>query len=463
MTQDGFSWWKQRFSQMSEYFDAFRIDHILGFFRIWSIPIESVEGIMGHFVPALPVDPMEFAERRIPADPERYLEPYITEDVLEKVFGRDLLPYARQFINPAQQEETPQSPGSPASPSPTPVEPGGVGWAPLTARAPLSVPPRRFNLRPEFRTQRQIENWFSRNAGLKRSLAEKIDGPLVDARPPACEESAHSLPEDPVARERLKEGLFDLASNVILFEVPPSPCHPNLPSTFHFRLGMENTLSFQALDPVVLGELRELYIDYFFRRQDEFWRREALTKLPALKRVSNMLICGEDLGMVPATVPEVMRQLGLLSLEVQRMPKQLHRLFSHPPQAPYLSVVTPSTHDMSTIRGWWEEDHALIQKFWTEELSQAGHAPATCTAHANRLVVEQHLRSPAMWAVFQLQDLLGMDAELRRPDPHEERINVPAVSCHYWQYRMHLDLETLLVADGFNQDLAELLRATGRA
>ena len=463
MTQDGFSWWKQRFSQMSDYFDAFRIDHILGFFRIWSIPMESVEGIMGHFVPALPVDPMEFAERRIPADPERYLEPYITDDVLEKVFGPDLVPYARQFLNPAHEEETAMPAESLAPTSSVTGEPGGVGSASLAVRAGLSREPFRFALRPEFRTQRQIEDWFSRNAGLNLSLAEEAGGPLVDTRQSGGQNPTPSLPEDPVACGRLKEGLFDLASNVILLEIPPALCHPNLPSSFHFRLGMQDTLSFQALDPAVQNQLRELYIDYFFRRQDEFWRREALTKLPALKRVTNMLICGEDLGMVPATVPEVMHQLGLLSLEVQRMPKQLHRLFSHPPQAPYLSVVTPSTHDMSTIRGWWEEDGALIQRFWNEELGQPGQAPSTCTGHANRLVVRQHLRSPAMWAVFQLQDLLGIDEVLRRPEAHEERINVPAMSSHYWQYRMHLDLETLLAADGFNQDLEDLLRANGRA
>jgi 4-alpha-glucanotransferase len=226
---------------------------------------------------------------------------------------------------------------------------------------------------------------------------------------------------------------------------------------------MESTPSFQALDPAVQNQLRDLYIDYFFRRQDQFWRREALTKLPALKRVTNMLVCGEDLGMVPATVPEVMRQLGLLSLEVQRMPKQSHFVFSRPHDAPYLSVVTPSTHDMSTIRGWWEEDRLLIQRFWNEELHQSGEAPPTCTGKANRLVVEQHLASPAMWSIFQLQDLLGIDEALRRTDPREERINVPAISAYFWCYRMHLDLETLLEAEKFNENLVGLLRANGRA
>jgi 4-alpha-glucanotransferase len=56
---------------------------------------------------------------------------------------------------------------------------------------------------------------------------------------------------------------------------------------------------------------------------------EAMHKLPYLKRATNMLICGEDLGMVPHCVPDVMEQLGILSLEIQRMPKKSGiRIFS---------------------------------------------------------------------------------------------------------------------------------------
>lgn len=55
MQRDDFAWWRRRFEQMSHYFDAFRIDHILGFFRIWSIPLHAVQGIMGRFDPCLPV------------------------------------------------------------------------------------------------------------------------------------------------------------------------------------------------------------------------------------------------------------------------------------------------------------------------------------------------------------------------------------------------------------------------
>jgi 4-alpha-glucanotransferase len=188
---------------------------------------------------------------------------------------------------------------------------------------------------------------------------------------------------------------------------------------------------------------------------------EGVAKLPGLKRATNMLICGEDLGMVPACVPEALRRLGLLSLEVQRMPKTLNARFSQPAHAPYLSVVTPSTHDMSTVRGWWTEDRESTQAFFHGELGLPGTTPETCETWVNRLIIKQHLASPAMWSIFQLQDLLG-SSELRWPAADDERINVPANPKHYWRYRMHLRLEELLEAESFNRELREMISSAGR-
>jgi 4-alpha-glucanotransferase len=388
MRQDGFAWWKQRFGQMSCYFDAFRIDHILGFFRIWSIPGHAVEGIMGWFVRALPVYAGEFASRGIWFDRTRFTQPFITEQVLQDIFGAEREMVGRQFLQADRS--------------------GG------------------HSLKPEFATQRQVESHF---AGLK----------------------------DTERNQRLKQGLFDLISNVLLFEVEGSEGQQ-----FHFRFGIEDTSSFTNLDPHTQARLRELYVDYFYRRQDGFWMKEGLSRLPALKRATNMLVCGEDLGMVPACVPVAMKRLGLLSLEVQRMPKEAGREFSRPQDAPYLSVVTPSTHDMSTIRGWWEEDRQITQKFYNRELGLPGDAPRHCEGRINRAIVLQHLASPAMWSIFQLQDLLGMDEDLRRENPGEERINVPSSSKHHWRFRMHLSLEALIGAQAFNDQLMALILQNGR-
>ena len=384
MAADGFVWWKRRFAQMSCYFDAFRIDHILGFFRIWSSPAHAVEGILGYFVPALALEPAEFAALGIFFDRERLTRPFITDAVLREIFGDESENVRREFL--------------------------------------LADAGDRYTLKPEFATQRQVENYF--------------------AAAPASER-----------REKLKLGLFDLISNVILFEVAGG---------FHFRFAMEQTSSFRYLPADTQAGLRGLYVDYFFRRQDDFWLREAMKKLPALKRVTNMLICGEDLGLVPACVPDLMKDLGFLSLEIQRMPKTPGRDFSRPAEAPYLSVVTPATHDMSTIRGWWEEDRTLTEKFYRVELGRTGEAPRVATPEIVEAVLQQHLTSPAMWSIFQLQDLLGIDGHLRRADVAAERINVPAIPSFYWRYRLHLTLEKLRQAKDFNARLRQLLLAAGR-
>ncbi|HAD14702.1 MAG TPA: 4-alpha-glucanotransferase [Saprospirales bacterium] len=385
MKADGFAWWKQRFEQMSLYFDAFRIDHILGFFRIWSIPMDAVEGILGQFVPAIPVTEAELRQAGAGFDYDRYCKPYITEEVLHQMFGGNAAQVATQFLQPGQHG--------------------------------------RYDFKPEFDTQRKVEAWIS---------AQK--------------------PSDFLAQVR--EGIYELHSNVILLPAPEG---------YAFRFGIEKISSFQHLPEGVKAALKNLYVNYFYRRQDDFWQREAMEKLPALKAATQMLICGEDLGMVPGCVPDVMEELGILSLEIQRMPKATGITFFHPKDAPYLSVVTPSTHDMSTIRGWWEEDRALTQRFYNEILQRHGDAPYFCEAWVNKIMLEQHFHSPAMWAIFQLQDLLGMDAALRRENPADERINIPANPKHYWRYRAHIALEDLLKAGGFNAGVRRLVEDSGRA
>ncbi len=388
MEADHFEWWRQRFHQMSNYFDAFRIDHILGFFRIWSIPVDSVEGIVGRFIPALPVTVHEFGERGIWFDYDRLCKPYITDQIIDQLFGADGDRVKETFLVDNNR--------------------GG------------------YDLREEFNTQKKVDEYFSnQNEGENGAL--------------------------------LKQGLFDLITNVILFERPDSDRQQ-----FDFRISIENISSYQQLDDNTKGKLYELYINYFFRRQDDFWEKEAMKKLPALKEATNMLVCGEDLGMVPHSVPKVMKSLGILSLEIQRMPKDINLQFFHPKDAPYLSVVTPSTHDMSTVRGWWEEDRERTQQFFTAMLGEQSAAPYFCEPWVNRAIVLQHLYSPAMWSIFQLQDLLGMSDSLRRENPAEERINDPANPNHYWNYRMHIPLEQLIKEKEFNSELKDYVKNSGR-
>jgi 4-alpha-glucanotransferase len=386
MQLDDYSWWRRRFTQMSNYFDSFRIDHILGFFRIWSIPVSAVEGILGRFVPAIPVHISEFHKSHTWFDYTRYCKPYITDEILANLFGENAAEIKKEFLE-------------------------------ITADG-------RYQLKEEFNTQQKIENYFEE---------------VKDAK-------------------AVRQGLYDLASNIILIE-EPSTGHPE---KFHFRISMDETSSFHQLDHDTRQKLSGLYVNYFYNRQDDLWEKEAMQKLPALKRSTNMLICGEDLGMVPHCVPEVMKQTGILSLEIQRMPKDPTVEFFHPRTAPYLSVVTPSTHDMSTIREWWEEDEKRTQHFYNFIMGHYGKAPESCSPAISKDIILQHIYSPAMWSIFQVQDLLGMSEKLRRKDFLEERINQPSDPEHYWKYRMHIPLEDLVKQKEFNKELRTLMVESGR-
>ena len=392
MRADGYAWWRARFAQLSHHFDAYRIDHILGFFRIWQIPREQVEGIMGWFEPALPVHLDEILERGIPFEHGRYCQPYIREPFLWERFG-DTAREAKDGY----------------------LDDGGDG---------------SYQLRAHVATQRRIVDWFA---------TLRTDDPVAQGR-----------------LERLRDGLLDCASDVLFFEVPCSNG-----TLFHPRCSLQLTRSFQELESDAKWRVDELYYDYFYRRQDGLWQARGYEKLPVMRRASPMLLCGEDLGMVPACVPQVLQELGILSLEIQRMPKRSDLGFSDPAHAPYLSVVSTSTHDMSTLRGWWREDSRITANFAWQMLGEAFPGIELSGELAAR-IIQQHLQSPAMWAIFPLQDLLAIDEDLRHPDPAAERINVPAIQHHKWCYRMHLGLAELAAADGFNGKLGCLLQAAGR-
>ena len=313
MAEDGYAWWKSRLAKMSEYFDAFRIDHILGFFRIWEIPLWTKSGLDGYFNPALPY--------------------------------------------PANELES--------------------------------------------------QGFDVRNTDLF----------IEDPRKVGC---------------------------------------------YHPKIGAKSTQGYMWLDAYRRSAFDRLYDDFFYRRNNEFWKEKAMQKLPALLDSTGMLACGEDLGMIPATVPQVMADLRILSLEIQRMPKSVEETFAHPSNYPYLSVCTTSTHDMNPIRAWWEEDRQVTEDFWHMILGNHGDAPYFCEPWICRQILDQHLWSPAMLTVLPLQDWLSMDGALRRLNPNDERINVPANSRHYWRYRMHLTVEQLADAKEFNATLTDMIAASGR-
>ena len=312
MLSDGCQWWVRRFRKMAEYFDAYRIDHVLGFFRIWEIPVPEKSGLMGQFSPALGMS----------------------------------------------QEE---------------IEGYGV----------------KFNERLFLVDHKRSDRW-----------------------------------------------------------------HP--------RIAVQYQEAYEQLSDEQKFCFNRLYNDYFYRRNNQFWYQEAMKKLPRLTQATRMLVCAEDLGMVPDCVPWVMNELRILSLEIQSMPKDPSVRFGHLSQYPYRSVCTISTHDMPTLRQWWDENPEQTQEYFNTMLYRSGDAPHPLPGWLAKEIVSRHLTSPSMLCLLSLQDWLSIDERLRLPDQNAERINIPANPRHYWRYRMHLNLEQLLAETEFNSEVTTLVVQSGR-
>ena len=383
MAKDGFQWWQRRFRKMQDYFDAYRIDHILGFFRIWQMPKTAVWGLTGHFCPALPYSMDDIWRMGVKLDYDRLVKPYIRSNFLGDVFGYDT-EYAKQhFLN---------------------TNDGYVYW-----------------FKDEFDTQKKIQDWY-------------------DALPL----------EEQEAKKNILNGLMYLHCEVLFV---PDQQNPHL---FHPRISLMSSHSYNELWDDQKRVLEQIHNDYFYRRHNDFWKQSAMRKLPTLINATQMLVCGEDLGMVPDCVPEVMHELQILSLEIQRMPKDPKKLFAHPADAPYLSVCTTGTHDTNPLRAWWEEDREKTQRFYNEQMGWWGEAPKEMTPEIAEFILNQHMYSPAMWVILPLQDWLAIDGDIRLKDQHAERINQPDNPRHFWCYRMHLKVEDLIKADAFNRKVKEL-------
>ena len=313
MLKDGCQWWVRRFRKMAQYFDAYRIDHVLGFFRIWEIPVPEKSGLMGQFAPAL---------------------------------------------------------------------------------------------------------------GMSREEIESY-------------------------------GIFGHLDDLFLVDHKRS-------DRWHPRIAVQYQPAYEQLAEDEKQNFNRLYNDYFYHRNNQFWYQEAMKKLPRLTQATRMLVCAEDLGMVPDCVPWVINELRILSLEIQSMPKESKYRFGRLSHNPYRSVCTISTHDMPTLRQWWDEDVERTQDYFTTILRRGGEAPHPLPGWLAKDIVSRHLTSPSMLCLLSLQDWLSVDEQLRLPDQNGERINIPANPRHYWRYRMHLSLEQLLAADGLNVEISTLIIQSGR-
>ena len=386
MLKDGCQWWNRRFKNMARYFDAYRIDHVLGFFRIWEIPVHSVHGLLGQFAPALAMSREEIESYGLHFQEDRFTRPFITDWVLDRMFHERAGEVKEKYLDRLDDE--------------------------------------RYQMKPEVDTQRKVEALFA-DATDEKELW-------------------------------LRDGLYALISDVLFVRD-----HTN-PGVFHPRISAQLDFIYESLYDNDKAAFNRLYNDYFYRRNNQFWYQEAMKKLPKLVQATRMLVCAEDLGMVPDCVPWVMDELKILSLELQSMPKDPSVKFGHLSRNPYRSVCTISSHDMPTLRMWWDENVQRTQEYYNTMLYRQGPAPHPLPGWLAGDIISRHLTSPSMLCILSIQDWLATDEALRLPDADAERINIPANPKHYWRYRMHLNIEDLAADKRFVQNITEMISQSGR-
>ena len=386
MLKDGCQWWNRRFQNMARYFDAYRIDHVLGFFRIWEIPVHSVHGLLGQFAPALAMSREEIESYGLHFQEDRFTRPFITDWVLDRVFHERAGEVKEKYLDRLDDE--------------------------------------RYQMKPEVDTQRKVEALFADVTNEKELW--------------------------------LRDGLYALISDVLFVRD-----HTN-PGIFHPRISAQLDFIYESLYDNDKAAFNRLYNDYFYRRNNQFWYQEAMKKLPKLVQATRMLVCAEDLGMVPDCVPWVMDELKILSLELQSMPKDPSVKFGHLSRNPYRSVCTISSHDMPTLRMWWDENIQRTQEYYNTMLYRQGSAPHPLPGWLASDIISRHLTSPSMLCILSIQDWLATDEALRLPDADAERINIPANPKHYWRYRMHLNIEDLAADKRFVQNITEMISQSGR-
>ena len=386
MIKDGCAWWERRFTNMGKFFDAYRIDHVLGFFRIWEIPINSVHGLLGQFSPSLGMTREEIEGYGLHFQEQFFTEPFISDWIINEMFGKWADKVRSEYLVHSHDDI--------------------------------------YVLKTDYNSQRKIEKAFE------------------------GKESADDV--------WIRDGLYSLVSNVLFLRDNKDP------NKFHPRISAQFSYIYRALYDCDKYVFNKLYNDYFYRRNNQFWYVEAMKKLPRLVEATRMLVCAEDLGMVPDCVPWVMDQLRILSLEVQSMPKNPRLKFGNLAENPYRSVATISSHDMPTLRQWWDEDVQRSQEYFNAVLYKGGAAPHPMPGWLAEDIVSRHVCSNSMLCILSIQDWMAIDEDFRNADKDAERINIPANPKHYWRYRMHVSIEELMKNDKFNGKLIDVIRQGDR-
>jgi len=376
---DGFSWWKQRLIHSARYYHAYRIDHILGFFRIWSVPYGEGSGYLGWTTPHEPITASELAERGFSGDRLRWIcEPHVPTRAVEEVNNFDYLGshgIMHQLMNRIGSEELW-------------VFKGEVHHESDIWKAPVPEP-------------------------VKTVLARAWKNRMMQI----------------TGRDETGKPLYT--------------------PIWTFR----DTTAWQCLTAEEKDSLERL-VNEKKQISERLWKEQAEELLGTLTAAVDMLACAEDLGTIPESVPGVLASLKILGLKVirwERLWNEQGQPFRKIDEYPSLSVATPSVHDSSTLRGWWEQEGGAndFLSAWNPEYSgyPAGTAEAFRKGYgpeAAFFALKTMARASSSVLVLPVQDILTLSADFYKTGSDEERINVPgSVNAFNWTYRLPVSIEEL--------------------
>jgi 4-alpha-glucanotransferase len=376
--RDGFRWWRTRLAHAAQFFHAIRLDHVLGFFRIWQIPLSEISGLLGHFAPSRLLSRSDLAVR-FDAGRIRFLSiPHIPWHDLQREFPDAAERVCTRYFDPLPGEML-------------------------------------YNFKPE------LDN--------ERTLADLPESEPVRAFLTARHRDRALIP--------LAEDLFAPA-----WYFDTSSAYAVL-----------STTEKQYMQDLAVARLQESEI---------MWETQGRNLLEMITHATDMLVCAEDLGVVPACVPRTLHALGILSLRIERWAREYHKEgapYIDPTQYPRLSVCIPSVHDTSPLRAWWVEpgwDKAAYARL----LGLHDPLPAELTPWLCQRIIERQLTANSLLCIFQIQDLFALSEDLRIVEPQAERINVPGtISLTNWSYRVPVYIEDLPAYTPLCTLLAALLQA----
>ncbi len=373
LEKSNYTWWKDRLKQCDKFFHAIRIDHVLGFFRIWRIASTEKEGILGHFHPSIPVYKTHLNEHLDEFTFKRLIHPYFTKDQLNDFFST--IDYDWNFLVDLENDF--------------------------------------YRLKDEFCNEKKITDLAGSSKELKTILLSLYWNRLFTIRADG-ELSPYWYWYKSPTWNTLNQSTQDLLSGII---------HDNEGS------------------------------------QDELWEKEGTKILTMMKSSTSMLVCAEDLGAIPPCVPKVLNDLSIYSLKIERWAKEWNQPgepYTPLDQYPKLSVCTPSCHDTSTLRGWWEESN-WDKKQYLGEL-QWKEAPDFLSIELTKAILLRNLKTSSQITIFPLQDWLALTYDFRTYHSEEERINVPGtVNEVNWNWKMKPTLSELMKNQNLKAEILTLI------